>query len=157
MQALWTADRGKLIRFDSLQPHYNLVHRAEFERELAAVCKTYQIGVLPYSPLAAGFLTGKYRRNLIPQSARAGGVKRYFTERNWALLEHMDGLAKEKNANLAQIALAWLLADTLIVSPIIGANNPEQLKDSLGATEIHLSPSEKEILDKKSNWEADEE
>jgi aryl-alcohol dehydrogenase-like predicted oxidoreductase len=95
MQALWTSDRNNLARYDSLQPHYNLVHRDEFERELAAVCRTYQLGVIPYSPMAGGFLTGKYRRNLVANSARAGGVKRYFTERNWSLLDKMDVLAKD--------------------------------------------------------------
>src|SRR5664280_210683 len=123
MQALWSSDRNGLPRYDSLQPHYNLVHREEFERELAAVCKTYHIGVIPYSPLAGGFLTGKYRRNLIPNSARAAGAKRYFNESNWALLDQIDSLAKEKQATLSQVALAWLLANPLITSPIVGANS----------------------------------
>lgn len=157
MQALWVSDRDHMIRFDSLQPHYNLVHREEYERELAAVCKFYKIGVIPYSPLAGGFLTGKYRRNLLPQSARSGGVKRYFTDKNWGLLDQMDHLAREKNANLSQIALAWLLADPVITSPIIGANSPEQLRDSLGATNVRLTPAEKELLDQASSWETEEE
>jgi len=157
MQALWTSDRNGSIRYDSLQPHYNLVHRDEFEREMAIVCKTYHIGVIPYSPLAGGFLTGKYRRNLLPNSARAGGAKRYFTERNWALLDQMDGLAKEKGASISQIALAWLLAEPVITSPIIGANSIEQLKDNLGAVNIHLTPAEKTALDKASAWKDDGE
>ncbi len=157
MQALWTSDKYGLARFDSLQPHYNLVHRDEFERELAAVCRTYQIGVIPYSPLAGGFLTGKYRRNLVPSSVRAGGAKRYFTERNWALLDQMDVLAKEKNASVSQIALAWLLADPLITSPIIGANSLEQLKDNLGAVSVRLTPAEKAALDRATAWEGEEE
>jgi aryl-alcohol dehydrogenase-like predicted oxidoreductase len=157
MQALWDADRNGLTRYDSLQPHYNLVHRDEFERELSAVCKTYNLGVLPYSPLAGGFLTGKYRRNLVPISARAGGAKRYFYERNWALLDQMDGLAKEKHSNISQIALAWLLADPLITSPIIGANSVEQLKDNLGALDVHLTPVEKSLLDKASAWKEESE
>jgi aryl-alcohol dehydrogenase-like predicted oxidoreductase len=152
MQALWDSDRNDLFRFDSLQPHYNLVHRDEFERELSAVCKTYHLGVIPYSPLAGGFLTGKYRRNLVPISARAGGAKRYFNERNWILLDLMDTLAKQKGASLSQIALAWLLADPLISSPIIGANSIEQLKDNLGALDVRLSPAEKTTLDKASAW-----
>jgi aryl-alcohol dehydrogenase-like predicted oxidoreductase len=155
MQALWTSDRNGSIRYDSLQPHYNLVHRDEFEREMAIVCKTYHIGVIPYSPLAGGFLTGKYRRNLLPNSARAGGAKRYFNERNWALLDQMDGLAKEKGASISQIALAWLLAEPVITSPIIGANSIEQLKDNLGAVNIHLTPAEKTALDKASAWKDD--
>ncbi len=157
MQALWTSDRERLSRFDSLQPHYNLVRRAEFERELAPVCKNYNVGVIPYSPLAGGFLTGKYRRNLVPHSARVGGVRRYFKEKNWDLLDQMDALAKEKDANLTQVALAWLLADPLITSPIIGANSPEQLKDSLGAVDFRLTLAEKELLDKKTVWEDTEE
>ncbi len=152
MQALWSSDRNGLARFDSLQPHYNLVHREEFERELAAVCKTYDIGVIPYSPLAGGFLTGKYRRNLVPNSARAGGAKRYFTERNWALLDQMEILAKGKGASVSQVALAWLLADPLITSPIIGANSPEQLKDNLGAVDVRLTPEEKSALDQATAW-----
>jgi aryl-alcohol dehydrogenase-like predicted oxidoreductase len=152
MQALWSSDRNGLIRFDSLQPHYNLVHREEFERELAAVCKTYKIGVIPYSPLGGGFLTGKYRRNLTPNSARAAGAKRYFSERNWTLLDEMDNLAKKKGASISQMALAWLMADPLITSPIIGANSPEQLKDSLGALDVRLTPDEKSALDQASAW-----
>lgn len=155
MQALWTSDRNDLARFDSLQPHYSLVHRAEFERELVAVCKAYQIGVIPYSPLAGGFLTGKYRRNLVANSARAGAVKRYFTEKNWALLDQMDILAKEKNATISQIALAWMLADPLITSPIIGANSVEQLKDNLGAVNVRLTPAEKSALDQATDWQSE--
>ncbi len=63
MQALWAAERSNQVRYDCLQPHYNLVHRHEFERKLADVCRTYQLGVIPYSPLAGGFLTGKYRKD----------------------------------------------------------------------------------------------
>jgi aryl-alcohol dehydrogenase-like predicted oxidoreductase len=152
MQALWSSDRNSLPRYDSLQPHYNLVHRGEFERELAAVCKTYHLGVIPYSPLAGGFLTGKYRRNLLPNSSRVGGVKRYFSDHNWILLDLMDGLAKEKGASISQVGLAWLLADPLITSPIIGANSVEQLKDNLGAMDLNLTPAEKSLLDNSSNW-----
>ena len=155
MQALWVSDRNVLARFDSLQPHYSLVHRQEFERELAAVCQAYGIGVIPYSPLAGGFLTGKYRRNLVPNSARASGAKRYFTERNWALLDRMDALAKTKGASISQVALAWLLADPLITSPIIGANSPEQLKDDLGAANVRLTPNEKSALDQATTWKGE--
>jgi aryl-alcohol dehydrogenase-like predicted oxidoreductase len=153
MQALWSSDRNSLNRFDSLQPHYNLIHRAEFERELAAVCKTYDIGVIPYSPLAGGFLTGKYRRNLLPNSKRASGAKRYFNERNWALLDQMDTLAKSKGVSVSQVALTWLLIDPIITSPIIGANSPEQLKDNLGALNVRLTTEEKSALDQATAWQ----
>ena len=78
MQALWASDRLDKARYDSLQPHYNLVHRDEFERELADICRTYGIGVIPYSPLGGGFLTGKYQPDAEVESARAGGARRYF-------------------------------------------------------------------------------
>ena len=126
-------------------------------RDRAAVCKTYHLGVIPYSPLAGGFLTGKYRRNLVPISARAGGAKRYFNERNWALLDRMDALAKEKHASISQIALAWLLVDPLITSPIIGANSTEQLKDNLGAMDVRLTSAEKSALDSASAWKENAE
>jgi aryl-alcohol dehydrogenase-like predicted oxidoreductase len=153
MQALWISDKVGLARFDSLQPHYNLVHRAEYERELAPVCQTYGIGVIPYSPLAGGFLTGKYRRNLVPNSQRAGGAKRYFNEKNWQLLDQMDKLAKGKEASISQIALAWLLADPVITSPIIGSNSIEQLKDNLGALDVRLTPEDKNSLDQATTWQ----
>jgi aryl-alcohol dehydrogenase-like predicted oxidoreductase len=152
MQALWASDRNSLPRFDSLQPHYNLVHREEFERELVAVCRAYSIGVIPYSPLAGGFLTGKYRRNLVANSARANGVKRYFSEPNWLLLDRMDAMAKERGASVSQIALAWLLADPIVTSPILGANSLEQLKDNLGALDVHLTADEQSALAEATSW-----
>jgi aryl-alcohol dehydrogenase-like predicted oxidoreductase len=152
MQALWSSDRNRLARYDTIQPHYNLVHRAEFERELASVCKAYDLGVIPYSPLAGGFLTGKYRRNLLPNTARAAGAKRYFTEQNWQLLDQLDALAKAKGVSVSQVALAWLLADPLITSPIIGANSLEQLQDNLGAVDVRLTPEEKSALDQATAW-----
>ena len=152
MQSLWNSDRNGLARFDTLQPHYNLIHREEFERELSEVCKTYYIGVMPYSPLAGGFLTGKYKRNLVPNSARAAGAKRYFKENNWTLLEKMEQLAKANGASVSQVALAWLMANPIITSPIIGANSPEQLMDNLGALAVNLTTQEKSILDQATAW-----
>ena len=152
MQALWTSDRRSLCRYDCLQPHYNLVHRDEFERELVAVCKTYRLGIIPYSPLAGGFLTGKYRRNLIPDSARAGGAKKYFNERNWLLLDQMEAMAKDKKAAISQVALSWLLQNPLITSLIVGANSVEQLKENLGSLDVHLTPDEWNTLKKTSTW-----
>lgn len=156
MQALWTSDKHGLARYDSLQPHYNLLGRAEFERELRAVCETYGIGVIPYSPLAGGFLTGKYRRDaeLPADSARTDGVqKRYFNERGWAVLGAVEKLAAEKSTNVSAIALAWMLADPVISSPIIGPRNLTQLKDNLAALDVTISPEEKASLDEVTAWE----
>ena len=153
MQALWASDANGLVRYDSLQPHYNLIHREEFERELRAVCKTYGVGVIPYSPLAGGFLTGKYRRDqALPDSRRAEGRKTDMTEENFALLDKLDEIAAAHNATVSQVALAWMLADEVISSPIIGATSMEQLEENLRALEVSLSEEEKQVLDEMTAW-----
>ena len=154
MQALWVSDRHNLARYDVLQPHYHLAHRAEFERELADVCRIYKLGVIPYSPLAGGFLTGKYRPGLESgKSERTGGAQRYFTDRNWAVLDRIEAMGKEKGGcTPSQIALAWLLSDPLITSPIIGPRSLDQLRDNLGAVGLRLTDEEKKGLDEASDW-----
>lgn len=153
MEALWISDKHGLARYVSLQPHYNLVHRAEFERELADVCRAFGIGVIPYSPLAGGFLTGKYRENQTPQSARSRVADRYGSDKNWALLEVMDRIAQQySDASLSQVALAWQLNNPLITSPIIGPRNIEQLEDNLGAIRITLSEEDINTLNEASAW-----
>lgn len=154
MQALWASDRLGIARYDSIQPHYSLVHRAEFEREIADICRQYGIGVIPYSPLAGGFLTGKYRQDQPnPDSARSAGVQKYFKPQNWNLLEKMEALGQQKGeASISQLALAWQLSDPLITSPIIGPRSLEQLTDNLGAVGLRLSTDEKSALDRASAW-----
>jgi aryl-alcohol dehydrogenase-like predicted oxidoreductase len=154
MQALWTSDTNSLVRYDSLQPHYNLIKREEFERELRAVCETYDIGVIPYSPLEGGFLTGKYRRDTpLPDSLRAEGRQKFMTERNFAVLDKLDEIAKSHQATVTQVSLAWLLADAVITSPIIGATSLEQLEENLGALDVNLSEEEKQQLDELTAWQ----
>lgn len=154
MQALWTSDKYNLVRYDCLQPHYNLIHREEFERELAAVCKTYGLGVIPYSPLAGGFLTGKYRReNTTPDSVRAKGLQHLCTEKNFALIDQLDAIAESHHATVSQVALAWMLANPLISSPIIGPNKMEQLTDNLGALDVHLTEDEIKTLQETTAWQ----
>jgi aryl-alcohol dehydrogenase-like predicted oxidoreductase len=152
-EAIWVSKIHHYAQFVSLQPHYSLVHRAEFERELAAVCRRYEIGVIPYSPLGGGFLTGKYQQDSPVDSVRAGGVKRYFTERNWNLLKKIEELGNERNnASISQMALAWLLTNPVITSPIIGPNTLDQLHDNLGAIGMRLLQEEKKMLDEASEW-----
>jgi aryl-alcohol dehydrogenase-like predicted oxidoreductase len=154
MEALWTSQYKTIARFDSLQPHYNLVHRAEFERELADVCRTYLLGVIPYSPLAAGFLTDKYKRdNAEPESRRINGVKRrYFNDRSWRVHEAVELVASNNGKSTSQVSLAWLLGNPLITSPIIGPRSLEQLEDNLGASGYRLSAEELRNLDEASEW-----
>ncbi len=155
MEALWVSDVHHLARYDSLQPHYNLAHRAEFERELAAVCRTYRLGVIPYSPLAGGFLTGKYQAGEpLPDSARSSGAqRRYFNERGWNILAALVKMAKEREKSASQIALAWQLSNPLITSPIIGPRTLQQLADNLGAVGLRLESDEMEALNQASAWE----
>ena len=153
-KALWASDRLNLARYDSLQPHYNLAHRAEFERELRPLCQDEGIGVIPYSPLAGGFLTGKYRRDAVPTSARADGIqKRYFDERGFAILHALEATAKTRELTIAQTALAWLLSQPVITAPIVGANSVEQLDESLAAAGVRLTGEEMETLNTASAWE----
>lgn len=153
MQALWASAADSLARYDSLQPHYNLVNRAEYERELAEVCTTYGVGVIPYSPLAGGFLTGKYRRDSVPDSVRADGVKgRYFNEAGWRTLDVLLTVAEEQNVSPIAVALAWLLQQPAVTAPIIGANSVEQLAASLAVTDLTLSGDQLDRLSDASAW-----
>jgi aryl-alcohol dehydrogenase-like predicted oxidoreductase len=153
MEALWSADARGTTRYDSLQPHYNLVHRAEFERELREVCEKYGVGVIPYSPLAGGFLTGKYQRDHLPVSARSEGVqRRYFNEKGWKALDAVLEVAEEVKASPTAVAVAWLLSQPVITAPIIGANTLEQLASNLAAVEIELSEAQVAKLTESSDW-----
>lgn len=153
MQALWTSDRHGLVRYICLQPHHNLIWRSEFEAELRDVCSTYGLGVIPYSPLAGGLLTGKYRKDQpLPESARAQSRKRHMTDANLAVLAKVDEVAATHHATPAQVALAWLLADPVITSPIIGATSLEQLKENLGALEVKLGSEDMAALNEATAW-----
>jgi len=152
--ALWASDKQNLVRYDCIQPNYSLVHRAEFERELKDVCVAFGVGVIPYSPLAAGFLTGKYRQGQAAASVRAEDVRnRYMNEKGFAVLAALDEIAGARALTVAQVALAWHLSLPYVTAPIIGANGIDQLTDSLGAAGVALSAAEMEALNKASAWE----
>lgn len=158
VEALWASDKLGLARFDSIQPHYNLVHRDEFERELSAVCVRHGVGVIPYSPLAAGFLTGKYRRDAEIESARAKGVqKRYFNEKGWQGLDALRAVADEAGSTPTATALAWLLAQAGMTAPIIGANSVEQLSASLAVSDLVLSAEQMERLNVATAWQEEDD
>lgn len=147
MKSLWISDVRQLVRFDALQPHYSLLHRSEFERELMPLCKDQQIAVIPYSPLAAGFLTGKYTRdNQQPDTTRgtSGLIRRLITNTDaYDALDVVHELASEHGVPAAQIALAWQLANPVITSPIIGARSVDQLQEVVGAVDV--KPSDDEV------------
>jgi aryl-alcohol dehydrogenase-like predicted oxidoreductase len=150
-EALQVADAKGLPRFETLQPHHNLVHRHEYESELASICEREGIGVIPYSPLAAGFLTGKYRQGQPqPRSARAGRVRQHMNAPGFAVLESLDAVAASHRTTPAAVALAWQMTKPAVTAPIIGANSPEQLADLIPAAERTLSADEIEALERVS-------
>lgn len=158
MKSLWVSDVKSLARFESLQPHYNLMHRAEFERESMALCRDQGLGVIPYSPLAGGFLTGKYRRGQpIPANSRGQTnqrIQRYAeSEQGQKAIATLESIGNSHGKSIAQTALAWLLSNPIITAPIIGANTVEQLQDGLGAAGYRLSGDEVKMLNEATKWE----
>ena len=154
MKALWISDVNNYVRLETVQPHYNYVHRAEFERELQPLCSDQKLGVIPYSPLAGGFLTGKYQRNdPLPITPRAQSItSRYFNDRGFAAIEKLVEVGERYKATTAQTALAWLLANPAITSAIIGANSVTQLEETMAGAKITLSAEDKTALDAVTAW-----
>ncbi|MEZ5449907.1 MAG: aldo/keto reductase [Thiolinea sp.] len=156
MQSLWAADRHHLERFVSIQPEYSLIApvRANFETELAQVCSHYQIGVVPYSPLAGGMLTGKYRKGQpLPESVRAEEHSRMrFSEQNWDIIETVIATAAQTDMTPAQVALAWMRSKPWITAPIVGANTPEQLTELLDGLDTELPADSLAALDQVSDF-----
>ena len=156
MEAILTSRQAGISEYISIQPHWSLVEREIFERDVYPVVKKFNIGIVPYSPLGRGFLTGKYRRNQPPpDSKRFSSVQKVLTDKNFDLLDKIEEIARNRNKTAAQISLAWILTKPNVTAPIIGANNVEQLKDSLGATGLKLSDEEMNVLDKMSEWKRD--
>jgi aryl-alcohol dehydrogenase-like predicted oxidoreductase len=148
MKALCLARENKLSQFVSLQAYYSLAGR-DLEHELLPLCLEENVGVLPWSPLSGGFLSGKYRReNKNPEGARRTQFEfpPVDEERGYDAIELMDQIAKEKGATVAQVALAWLLHQRGVSSVIIGANKMTQLEDNLKAAELNLTTDEIERL-----------
>jgi len=153
-RAIGRSEAQGLVRFDSVQPRYNLLFR-QVERELLPLCREEGIGVIPYNPLAGGFLTGKHRREAGPTpgtrftlgSAAGRYQDRYWHEREFATVEALRPLAAEAGISLTQLAVAWVLAHPAVTAPIIGASRPEQLDDVLPAVEKDLGADIKARLD----------
>ncbi len=143
--------RTGLPRYESLQPHYNLVERKGYEAELGPLCRKEQIGVIPYYSLASGFLTGKYRsKDDAQKSPRGAGATKYLNDRGQRLLAALDEIAAARKASLAQVALAWLLAKPELTAPIASATSLGQLDELLGAVRLDLSPADVARLDAAS-------
>ena len=157
MESLWASDRRNLESFVSIQPLYNMLDpvRAHVEMELAPMCARYGIGMVPYSPLGAGMLTGKYRRDRpLPDSVRADeNAERSFTDHNWDIIETLVQVASDEGQTPAQAAVNWMRSKPWVSSPIVGANRPDQLEDTLAGLDSSLSPEGLARLDAVSDFE----
>nr|HMR10315.1 aldo/keto reductase [Polyangiaceae bacterium] len=139
----WISKTAGLERFVALQAQYSLVTR-ELERELVPACREHGLGILPWSPLAGGFLSGKYQKGAEPPAGTrlAKWQERYKgfdNERNWRILDALSALSKEADASPAQLAPAWLLAQPGVTSVVFGARSVSQLRDNLKAAELQLT------------------
>jgi aryl-alcohol dehydrogenase-like predicted oxidoreductase len=150
---------GNLTPIVTLQPQYNLLTR-DIEFELVDVCRNENIGILPWSPLAGGWLTGKYRRDSVPTGAsRLGkdperGMEAYgprnALERTWRVIDAVRQVAEGRGVSMSQVALAWVADRPAVTSVILGARTVKQLEDNLGAADLHLSDKEAELLTESS-------
>jgi aryl-alcohol dehydrogenase (NADP+) len=144
-KALYLADRHGLTRFVSMQNHYNLVYREE-EREMMPLCREEGIGVVPWSPLARGFLAGNRRSSDKGDTPRAQSDKiaheLYYRDTDFRIVDRVVALAGQKSVKPAQIALAWLLHQPGVTAPIVGATRMEQLDQAIAALDIMLSEEE---------------
>jgi len=153
----WISRSEHLHRFVALQMQYSLLVR-DLEREHVPVCRQFGLGILPWSPLAAGFLSGKYARNQPPPvGVRLEKWKERFAdydnERGWRTIDAVNVLAKEKETSAAAISLAWLLAKPAVTSVIFGARSLQQLDDNLKAADVKLSAEDVQTLDDASAFE----
>jgi aryl-alcohol dehydrogenase (NADP+) len=149
-KSLWLAERYGLEPFCTMQNHYNLAYREE-EREMMPLCQDQGIGVIPWSPLGRGFLSGKYKRDESPDSVRARSDRylegRYFRPEDFDVVERATEVAQEKGVTTAQIALAWMFSKEYVSAPIMGATKIEHLEQAVEALDIKLSPDDIQRLE----------
>jgi aryl-alcohol dehydrogenase (NADP+) len=147
---LATSEKHGWTRFVSMQPQYNLVYREE-EREMLPLCRAEGIGVIPWSPLARGFLAGGRAEPGQGNTERARtdefSPRLYYREPDFKVVEALDGVAKERGVSNMQVALAWVLKNPAVTSPIIGTSKPHHLDDALGAFSIQLTDEEIKTLE----------
>ena len=139
---LYTADRMGCARFVTMQNHYNLIYREE-EREMMPLCREEGIGVIPWSPLARGFVSGK------GETVRAQTdelTKKYYRASDYAVVDVISAVAKARGVSNAQVALAWLLHQPGVTAPIVGASKPHHLEEAVAAVSLKLDADELKAL-----------
>ncbi|HTI35159.1 MAG TPA: aldo/keto reductase [Miltoncostaea sp.] len=148
-EALEVSAREGLVRFEGLQPAYNLIQRGELEDGALEVCREHGLGIAPYFTLARGFLSGKYRPGAqLPTTPRSAGVARdYLNDRGFAALAVVDDVAAAHDATPAQVSLAWVMAQPGITAAIASATTPEQVRELAGAMELELTAGDLDRLE----------
>ena len=153
VESLWVSKEYGLNRFICEQPPYHILDR-RIERELVPMAQTFGIGLIPWSPLAGGMLTGKYRRDEPPPEDSRWATynsnpmqRRRWNERIFDALEGLEPLAKARGITMSQLALAWVMQQPGITSPIIGPRTMEQLEDNLKAFDVTITAEDREIID----------
>jgi aryl-alcohol dehydrogenase-like predicted oxidoreductase len=157
VDSLWQAKTNGWQRYVTLQAEYSLVERG-LEREHVPLCRQHGLGILPWSPLAGGFLSGKMRRGQMPPPGTRlekfkERLQRVGNERGWRILDAIDAVASALSATPSQVSLAWLLAKPQVSSVIFGARTLEQLEDNLKAAELKLSLEQLQKLDEASAFD----
>ncbi len=149
-QALRIGAEGAMASYVALQPHYNLLERAEYEGELEQVCERHGVACVPYFGLARGFLSGKYRRDgPAVEGPRAAGVREsYFNDRGFAVLDAVRDIAADRATTIAAVSLAWLLCQPTVLAPIASATSPEQLAELVPSVELELTAEELQRLER---------
>jgi len=148
---LWTSEKLGLVRFVSMQNHYNLCYREE-EREMIPLCQDQKIALIPWSPLARGFLSGKYRRDLEPDTVRYRSEtslmrNRFFRPEDFDVVNRVVEVATEKGVKPTQVALAWMFHKDHITAPILGVSRVEHVEEAVEALEVKLSSSDIERIE----------
>ncbi len=157
LTALWVSDKHGLAAYTSVQPRYSLIMRADFERELMAVCRVHGLGVMAYAPLGAGVLTGKYRPGEPVREGTRGAISEYLratlNEKAFRTLNVLERHGQARGKTVLQMALGWVLTNPVVTCPIVGVNSIEQWQEAAGAIGLRLTPKEKEQLDEASKWQ----
>lgn len=149
-ESIWASRTHSLAEYATIQPAYNLLDRS-IDRELVPMCEKYGVGIIPYSPLAGGFLTGKYRKDAPIQEGTRGYNNAMFgrtmSERNFAVLEKLEAFASAREHGVGELAMAWLLARPMVCSVIAGATRPEQVEENAASINWKLTAAEMAELD----------
>lgn len=149
VESFEVAKKNNLQQYVALQPLYNLMERANYEKEYRPLVKKYDLSVMPYSSLASGFLSGKYRsENDLGKSVRGESLKRYLNEKGFAVLDALDKIANKHGSQPATVALAWQLAQSSITASIVSATSKSQLQTLINAPSLALDSEDLEQLDK---------